>query len=93
MAWYFLRVPGCRILSAVESFKSEIVQLGRVHECDIGTEYSRSSGWYTVDIPLPSVQAVRERLRDLGISQHVDLIDAVLRATDGRSISRQLGLF
>ena len=39
------------------------------------------------------VQAVREKLRDLGISGHVDHIEALMKARDGRAASRQLGLF
>ena len=93
MAWYFLRVPGCGTLSAVESYRQEIEKVGRVHECDLGTEIKPSAGWYTVNINLPSVQAVREKLRDLGISGHVDHIEALMKARDGRAASRQLGLF
>lgn len=93
MAWYFLRVPGCGTLSAVKSYRQEIAKVGRVHECDIGTEINPGAGWYVVNINLPNVQAVRERLRDLDISGHVDHIEALLRARDGRACSRQLGLF
>lgn len=93
MAWYFLRVPGCGTETAVKSFKSEVAKLGRVYECDLGTEEVKDAGWYTVNIALDNVQAVRERLKELGLSERVDHIDALLRARDGRSVSRQLGLF
>ena len=93
MAWYFLRVPRCGTRSAVESYRKEVEKVGCVHECDLGTEIQPKAGWYTVSINLPSVQVVREKLRDLGISEHVDHIEALLRASDGRATSRQLGLF
>jgi hypothetical protein len=93
MAWYFLRVPGCGTKEAVESYKAEIARLGRIYEYDLGTETCRSAGWYTVNIPFNTVREVRERLRDLGLSEHVDQIEGLMRARDGRAFSRQLGLF
>jgi hypothetical protein len=93
MAWYYLRVPGCGTLSAVRTHLKEIEKVGKVYECDIGTEVDHSAGWYTVNVNCPTVQSVRERLRDLGISGHVDHIEALMKARDGRAASRQLGLF
>ena len=93
MAWFFLRVPGCGTREAVRAFKSEIEKLGRIHEYDLGTETKPSAGWYTVFVAVRDVPAVRERLRDLDISEHVDQVEQLVRAIDGRAVSRQLGLF
>lgn len=93
MAWYFLRVPRCRTKGAVESFRQEIARLGRVRECGLGTEVDPTAGWYTVSAREKEVPEVRERLRDLGISEHVDLVEPLRRPIEGRSMARQLGLF
>jgi len=93
MAWYFLRVPGCRAFNAVKKFKRQVAQLGRVYECDHGTEIDPTAGWYTVNIGEKEVPGVRERLKALGISERVDHIEPLSRPIDGRSISKQLALF
>lgn len=93
MAWFFLRVPGCGTRSAVESFKKEIERFGKVYEYDLGTETKPSAGWYTVKATMARAKSVRECLRDLGISEHIDQIEPLQHPTEGRALSKQRGLF
>ena len=93
MAWYFLRVSGCETATELKAFKRELVAVGRVRECGLGTEIDTTAGWFVVAAPLPTVKAVRDGLMAHGLSERVDLIEPLLKPADGRYIAKQLALF
>lgn len=92
MPWYFLRSPACDEDGAQE-MKRLLRSVGTVQRSGLGTEVDPTAAWFVVRAGKVEVQGIRDRLRDLGLSDRIDLIEPIRHPTDGQAIARQLALF
>lgn len=93
MAWFFVRIPSCHNLEAVEKFKCCMACIGYVRECGLGTRIDETAGWYVIRSRAGDVPGVRERLKFIGINDRVDMVDLLSHPTEGESLVKQLALF
>lgn len=86
----YLRVPA----SGVGLVRPELPKLGRVHLEGSGTAADQAASWFELTLPRrATVEGVRLRLQELGVSDHVVRVDLLEHLGDGAVQARQVELF